>query len=253
MLAGLRKYLLPGALCLLAFIVIQFPAGSAFALFAPAGVGAFGVEGTLWQGRARIISVGGMQLRNTEWDIDVLRLLTGRLGGDVSSRWGGGFIDAHAYVSLFGNIALRDVRASFDIAPLSRLFGTPQIAGLATVNFSEVDIADNWPQRLVGDGEIRGLASPLMGQGDARVIGNIGFEFDTATETDVDTITGRLRDTGGPLELGGTLVLKPPGQYELKTRVRARDEAPAALRRNLRFLGEPEADGKHIFQLAGSV
>jgi len=250
---GLRRYVVLGAAGFIVFLIATFPASTAFVLFAPDGAGAFGIEGTIWRGKARLISLQGQQFRNTEWDVAALRLLTGRFGGDFKTRWAGGFIEGTGGISLTGTISLQNLRGSFDIAPVSRAFGTPQIGGIANVRFSEVEIVDNWPRRLVGDGELRNLSSPLMGRGEAQMIGNVGFAFDTGTETDRDTITGRLRDTGGPLELNGTLLLTPPGNYELKSRVKPRPDAPAALRRNLQFLGAPEPDGTHLFQLAGSV
>jgi hypothetical protein len=92
-----------------------------------------------------------------------------------------------------------------------------------------------------------------MGAGAADIIGNITLDFDTATETDGEAITGKLTDSGGPLELRGNLLLRPPGSYTLKVRLKARPEAPEALRKNLEFLGSPEADGMRVFQLAGSI
>jgi len=248
-----RQLAVAGTAALLVFMLSQFPAATAFAWFAPAGSGGFGFQGTIWNGSARLISVGGQQLRNTRWELSVWRLFTGRLAGDIETRWAGGFIEGWASVSVTGAIDMREVRGSFDIAPLSPLLGLPQAGGIATLDLSEVAVRDSWPQRLIGTGEVRNLSSPLMGSGEAQVIGDIGISFDTATETDADTITGLLNDTGGPLELSGTLLLTPPGNYELRSRVRARRGAPEALRRNLNFLGAPEPDGTHIFQIAGSI
>ncbi len=248
-----KRLLLIGLSCLILFLVLRFPASTAFAWFAPANVNGFGISGTIWGGEARLISVAGLQLRNTEWQVAPWRLLTGQLGGRFRSRWGGGFIEANGGIRLSGTISLTEVRGSFDIAPLNSVFGIPNIGGIATVDLSEVVIRENWPQRLVGRGELRSLSSPLMGSGAAQFIGDIGFQFNTNTETDRDTVTGQLQDTGGPLQLNGTLKLTPPHNYDLKTRLRARQEAPESLRRNLQFLGAPEADGTHVFQLAGSL
>lgn len=247
------RLLTTGLLCLLLFMVVRFPAEKAFAWFAPAEVGGFGISGTIWKGEARVISVAGLQLRNTEWDIAAWRLLTGKLSGPFRSRWGGGFIEADGGISLTGTISLSDVRGSFDIAPLTSVLGVPDLGGIANLEFTEVVIRDNWPQRLVGRGELRSLSSPLMGRGDAQFIGNVGFVFNTSKETDLDTVTGQLQDTGGPLQLNGTLVLTQPRNYELKTRIKARPSAPDSLRNNLAFLGAPEADGTRVFQLAGSM
>lgn len=247
------RLLIIGLLCLLLFTVIRFPASTAFAWFTPQSAGVFGVSGTLWSGEARLISVAGLQLRNTEWNVSVWRLLTGEIGGRFRSRWSGGFIEVDGGISLSGTISLSDLRGSFDIAPLNNVLGMPDIGGIASVELSEVVIRDGWPQRLVGRGELRSLSSPMMGSGSEQFIGDVGFLFNTNTETDLNTVTGQLQDTGGPLQLNGTLILTPPRNYDLKTRVRARPEAPESLRRNLQFLGSPEADGTHVFQLAGSL
>lgn len=248
-----RTLLTTGLSALVLFFLSQFPASSAVGWFAPAEMGAFGVSGTVWNGKARLISVGGLQFRNSEWNLSLPGLLIGRLGADFSSRWEGGFIEGYGAVTLTGVIRLEDMHGSFDIAALQGLLGTPEIGGIANVRFSKAVIRDNWPHLLVGEGELRSLSSPLMGSGGAQFIGDISFTFDTATETDTGTITGRLEDTGGPLLLSGTLILTPPSNYALKTKVGARNNAPESLRRNLEFLGAADADGTRLFELAGSL
>ena len=240
-------------LVLLGFFVAQFPASTAFAWFAPAGMGAFGVSGTLWRGNARLIRVGGLQLRNSEWDIVLSRLFTGQLAANFKSRWGNGFAEGYAAISGSGNLSVRELTASFNVGTLSALFDLPRMGGQVSVQINEVTLIDNWPRQFVGSGEIRGLSSPLMGAGDAQRIGDIRFEFNTETETNPDTITGKLSDSGGPLQLNGMLVLTPPGNYDVNVRVKARATAPATLHQNLQFLGAPEPDGTRIFQLAGSI
>jgi len=248
-----RRLTLVGILALCLFLVARFPAATAFAWFAPEGVGAFGVTGTVWQGQAKVISAGGMQLRNTQWELARWPLLVGHLGGELDTRWGGGFLNARGSVTRGGTIRLQDLRGSFDIGQLNAMLGLPGIGGTATLDLSELVLRDNWPVRAVGTGNLRNLTSALMGRGAAQLIGDIGFEFNSDTETAPDTVTGNLQDTGGPLQLNGSLILTPPSNYEIMTRVKARDNAAESLRRNLSFLGQPEPDGTRIFQLAGSV
>lgn len=248
-----RKVAGAGLILALLFAIRLFPAHVAFAMFAPDEVTGFGINGTVWQGSARIISAGGQQLRNTEWDLALTRLLIGRFGGDFKTRWGDGFLEGFGTVSMLGTISMADARASFSATSLESVLGIPRVGGQVSLQLEELQVKDNWPHRLVGKGEIRNFSSPLMGQGEADIIGNVSMDFDTGTETDVNAITGRLSDSGGPLELKGTILLQPPGSYTLKVRVKARDSAPEALKRNLEFLGNPESDGTRIFQLAGSI
>lgn len=241
------------AAAFLVFLIALLPARTVFALFMPDSVQGFGVEGSLWNGSARIINVGGQQLRNTEWDLEVSRLLLGQLGGDIKTRWGGGFAEGNASISLTGTVRFSDTQVGLNATTLKPLLGIPDIGGQVSLQIEELILVDTWPTALTGRGEIRNLSSPLMGNGAADLIGNVAIEFDTATETEPDTVTGRISDIGGPLEIRGTLILSAPGNYDLDTRVKARSTAPKSLRENLKFLGSPESDGSHIFKLAGSI
>jgi general secretion pathway protein N len=248
-----KKLITLGAACFCVFVLTMLPARFVFAVFMPDSVQGFGVEGSIWNGSARIINVAGQQLRNTEWDLALSRLALGQLGGDFKTRWGSGFAEGFGSISITGTIRLSDAMASFDVAMLNSLLGIPKIGGQISLQIQNLEVADNWPQQFSGSGEIRNLSSPLMGSGAADLIGNVAVEFDTATETDVQTITGQIHDTGGPLELKGTVLLTPPGNYDLSTRIKARADAPKALQENLKYLGSPESDGSYIFKLAGSI
>jgi hypothetical protein len=239
--------------CFIVFLLVFFPARAGFWLFAPAGVSGFGFAGTLWNGSSQIIRTENLQLRDTKWDLALLRLFLGQLAGDIETRWNGGFLEGFAALSVSGEVTLRDVRATLDASALQAAFNTPPMSGQLNVTVTKLDLRDRWPQYLVANGEISNLSSTMLGSGGDAMLGSFAVSFDTTTETEVGTVTGKITDTGGPLEVNGALLLTPPAEYSLKVRVKARDETSLALRRNLDFLGQPEADGTRIFQLAGSI
>jgi hypothetical protein len=242
-----------GIACFLIFVVALFPARVGFALLAPAEVSGFGINGSIWHGSARIINAGGMQLRNTEWNLALSRLLLGRFGGEFKTRWNNGFAEGFGTISLGGTLRLSETLASFDAAMLQPLLGTPSLGGQISLQLTKLELSDNWPHQLIGKSELRNLSSPLMGRGEAGLIGSLEVSFDTSTETESDTVTGKIRDIGGPIEATGTLLLIKPADYTLKARLKARPEAPAALQQNIEMLGSPEGDGTRIFQFAGSL
>jgi general secretion pathway protein N len=242
-----------GLTCFLILLIAMFPARAGFALFSPDSVDGFGISGSLWNGNAKIINIGGQQLRNTEWNIALSQLLLGRLGGDFKTHWNNGFAEGFGTISFAGTIRLSETRAGFDAAMLQSAVGTPAIAGQISLLISTLELNDNWPNQLIGRAEVLNLSSPLMGRGEAAQIGNFALEFDSTTESEAGILTGTISDTGGPLELNGSLLLAAPGSYTLKTRLKARPDAPEAMQNNLEFLGSPMADGKRIFELAGTL
>jgi hypothetical protein len=77
-----------------------------------------------------------------------------------------------------------------------------------------------------------------------------GFELDFAKAA---PMTGNLRDLDGPLSLQGVLQLSPSGAYELDGTVAARDASSSDLQQLLQMLGPPDAQGRHVFSLAGTL
>jgi hypothetical protein len=247
------KIIALGAACFLLFTIANFPARAAFRLFAPDSVSAFGVSGTLWNGSAKIINAGGQQLRNTEWDLALSQLLVARLGADLKTRWNGGFLEGFGAISAFGTVVLSESDASLNLGALGSMLKGPPIDGQVSVRIEQLELQDRWPVELIASAELRNLSSSMMGEGSAARMGDFGLSFDTTSEEDTEAITGKISDTGGPLEVSGTLLLTRPANYTLRVSVKARPEAPDMLRKNLEFLGSPEPDGTRIFQLAGSI
>ncbi|MGI9292208.1 MAG: type II secretion system protein N, partial [Gammaproteobacteria bacterium] len=212
----------------------------------------FGAEGTVWNGRVRIINAGGQQLRNTEWNIALSRMLIGQLGIDFKTRWSGGFAEGFAATGITGKLVFKNTMASMDIGMLSQMMNIPQLGGQASLNLSEAVIVNNWPSTLNGELEIRNLTSSLIGSGSAELLGNVAVSFDGVTDED-GSLNGMLRDTGGPLELNGTLSLSPPSNYVVDAGVKARPQAGKNLQNSLQFIGQRDPDGRYPFSLAGSL
>jgi general secretion pathway protein N len=248
-----KKLITIGIGLFFALLIWQLPARLIFVLLPASVAQGFHAEGTVWNGRVRIINVAGQQLRNTEWNLAISRLLLGQLAIDFKTRWGGGFAEGFASISATGKLRLSDTVAGMDTAMLSPILNIPQLGGQASLNIAELVLVDNWPQTLTGSLEIRNLASPLMGNGGADLIGNVAVTFAAGTDQEAGTLTGKLSDTGGPLQLDGTLLLTAPANYAVSARLQARPEAAKSLRDNLEFLGSPEADGNYVFELAGSL
>ncbi|WP_161966178.1 type II secretion system protein N [Steroidobacter cummioxidans] len=80
----------------------------------------------------------------------------------------------------------------------------------------------------------------------------IAIAFDPAASTS-EVLKGALSDAGdGPLEVTGTIQLKPDGSYLVETLVAARPDAPRDLLQTLEFLGPPDAQGRRPYTTEGT-
>jgi general secretion pathway protein N len=85
--------------------------------------------------------------------------------------------------------------------------------------------------------------------GRAFALGDFYATFTTADKI----IRGEIKDTGGPLDLTGTLTHDPDGRYGFSGELGVRDESNAELRQILGILGQPGTDGKWPLELTGSL
>jgi len=67
------------------------------------------------------------------------------------------------------------------------------------------------------------------------------------------TLTGDLSDIGGPLQVTGTLQLKPDRSYLIEGLIAPRPDAPSDVVNTLQFLGAADAQGRRPFSLAGTL
>ena len=249
-----KKYLLIGAgiASFVLFAIAFIPASVVTNRLADiARIG--GVEGSLWNGHVRSIDINGWQLQDTDWDLNPAALLLGRLSASVATHIAGSEINAHASISVSGNLSVRDLEASGPIAPLAGKFNLPVTGGRYQVQLSALDITDNWPTRLIGSAHVNGVPLNIMGNGAAGPTGNYSLAFDAETVPEDGRLSGALSDDGGPVEIEGSILLTPPVNYELQAKIRARPTAPVEIVQALNLAGPVGPDGRREISIAGTL
>ena len=102
---GRKASLILGCVVFMGTIVALAPAAVAYRWLAPAEVRLSGVDGTLWQGNARLGSVDTLGFQDLEWQLKPSRLLLGQLAATLSLKLGEGFLDGNVATGLTRQIA----------------------------------------------------------------------------------------------------------------------------------------------------
>jgi general secretion pathway protein N len=237
----------------LAFVLVWFPAGTAYVLFAPSELMLTGLQGTLWAGRAAAGSVGGLALRDINWDIHVLRLLIGRLSAEIKAQLSDGGFSGNVTITP-GRVALTGVRASTSLATLRAVLPVSGTRGRADVSLSRLELDDGRLVEVVGELDLAELEiTPLISTGPRRLvpIGNYTVQFLPSSGKGVNAT---FRDTGGPLEVTGTFLMDNARAYTLDGLIKARSDAPQELIDGLAVISEdPDAAGRRRLTLTGSL
>lgn len=231
------------------FAVVTFPASIVLSRLGATGISASGVSGTIWNGKAQVLQVQGTNVGTVEWNLHVLPLFTLHINADVKVSRVDGFASSALSVGPSGKVTLTGLTASL---PLSAI-NNPQLSGWAgqlNARLARLTLDQGWPI------EVDGTLDALDVTGPARKPANVGsyrIVFDPATAS-AEMLQGAVTDAGnGPLQINGTVRLKPDRTYEVDALVGTRANTPQNLARTLEFLGPPDAQGRRQFSMAGSL
>lgn len=242
---GLRKSLLvtAGMVALFAGLVATFPARLALAWFAPPQVTAWGVEGTIWQGRIAELVLEGRTLGRLSWRTRAASVLTLAPTLDFDLNRADGFARGRARFSL---LADRQHFTSLEAALLLQSL-PPSIvpigtAGQARISLDQLALQDGWPVEIAGRASVAALDMP-------GVIMTLGpFEFQFAGPPGAPTAD--IRSLGGPLQVDGRIELPAPGRWRFAAELAPGENPPRELIDGLAFVGEDLGGGRRRLEMS---
>lgn len=231
----------------LLFALVTLPAATVLRYVHPSGVTLSGVSGTIWKGRAQAVRSGNLHVGSVEWDLDILTLLTGKLGADVKVTRSDGFAQASIAVS-GARVTMRSVNASLPLSALPPNVVRGGWTGTATLRLPQLALENSWPVALTGTIEVAALVGPAN-----RPAPLGGYKVVFPEGAAADGLKGALSDTGGPLAVNGTIDIRKDRSYLVTGLVATRPGAPSDMSRTLEILGEPDAQGRRQFTIEGSM
>lgn len=247
-----RILVLAGVLVFVVVLVTTAPARLAAPALQAAGASARGLDGTLWSGQARSLTLMGLRLDQPSWRLQPLRLLRGEVAASTEAVLPGGFVRGEVFWQAGGMAGARGLEGA---APLAWLVpGTASLAGNSQLSLrvTSLEIKDGWIRTAVGTLDLGQVTLPLPTLRGKLPPGGYSVSFDARDLDGQQPVVGVLRDLGGPLEVTGQLQLRPPRDYELAGQVKPRPDTPADLTGALRTLGPRTPEGGYGFSLAGS-
>lgn len=254
----MRKYIGYFVLGFLAYalsLLATVPAERVYAFAQPLlaekspGLGLYGLEGTLWDGRARSVSFNEYPLGTLQWKLSIPPLLLGRVSVDWQLQSESGYIAGHSGVSLSGAIVTEDAEGRLPVADAARhirLVPVP-LDGMLSLRIDRLALENG---KITGaDGVVMWHTAAVSGS-TPLVLGDLGIEFAT---DETGKIEGKISDKGGPLQISGTVTLTQDGQYHMAATLGAGPDAPPELRQSLSLMGRPDPKGRYKLNFSGKL
>lgn len=234
----------------LIFAVVTLPASIVTTWLGSSGIYAGGVSGTIWNGRAQVLQVQGTNIGSVEWKLHALSLFTAHANVDLKVTRVDGFAQTQLSVGPTGTMNFKALAASFPLGALPANVIPGGWAGTVNGRFSQLTLEKGWPTQVNGTLEVLDLTGPARKPAKA---GSYRILFDPAAST-AEVLKGAISDAGdGPLQVNGTIQLKPDRSYAVEALVAARPDAPRNLVQALEFLGPPDAQGRRQFNTEGTL
>jgi len=241
-----RGLFLVGTLAALAAVVALFPARVAYRLASPPHVAMSGLSGTAWNGTASELSTNGIYLRDVQWHLHPLSLLSGQPAFKVSGAPVTGFFDSEVAVSLDGtSVTLSDLKAALPLAMIEKAAGVPGLRGNASLQIERLELVGGRAAALDGVVNIANLVVPVV---DRATLG--GYRADFFTQG--DRIVASVEDTDGVIDLAGSFQLNPDRTYSFHGIVMSKPNTPDSVRERIERLPKTDRPGQYELPLEGS-
>lgn len=226
-----------GVLAVFAGLVATFPARLALAWFAPPAVQAWGVEGTIWRGRAEALLLHERDVGRLAWQAQPSRLLALQPAWDLELRPPGGHASGRVAFSIFGRRqTVSDLEASLDLATLPPAIVPEGVVGEAHISIQRLVLRQGWPEAIAG----RAATGALILPGVIMAVGPFEFLF----PGQADPVRAEIRSVGGPLEVDGRVELRERGQWHFSAELAPGENPPRELVEGLAYVGEDIGNGR---------
>lgn len=212
----------------------------------------YGAQGTIWSGRASLVSLDGINIVTPSWSLNPLYLLIGRAKAHLTFSYleGRGFTDVS--VSLGQNVSLRGFEFTVPADQLTQHFasGFVGLEGDLNVQIDGLDyqIGEAFIKNTSGyvGWQKSGVAYPLSGG-----FGNISINL--SQDKDSGVLQAEVSNQGGEVSVDGRASLDSSLAYSVDTVLKPNSSISEALSETLAAAIPKNADGTFQFKQNGKL
>lgn len=246
-----KKYYISIAIvAYLLFLVATIPASPVTNLISDnSPVNIKGVSGTLWQGKAYMVSINNNQLLNTEWSFFTWKLLLGRLAIDVNTEYQGSKISTELGSSFLGRFFINDLTATLPANEVAKLANIPlaQLSGSISFNIEHAQ----WKQGELPEasGEINWKEASVT-VADTVSLGQVSILLN---ETQQNLLNADINNKGGDIIISGNAELVPEANYAINLKLTPTATASNNIKQSLSLFATKQANGEFLLKNTGSL
>ncbi len=209
-----------------------------------------GISGSLWNGKAYIISINNkVELNNTKWSFSLWKTLIGKISININSQYLDNDISAEVGTSFLGTYFVNNLKAKISAQEAAQLVDIPlvQLSGLISFNIDHAQ----WKQ-----GELP-LATGVINWKNAKVtvadtasLGNVSI---TLSESEQQLLNADIKNQGGDIKVSGTAELVPEANYAVSIKLLPASSASDNIKQSLGLFAKKQSNGEYLLNYSGPL
>lgn len=246
MIRSRRGLVLAGVATFVLGIIVSLPARVVYRWAVPPEILVSGIDGTVWRGTAREVSVDGVYLKNLSWVAKPWHIVTGKLTFGVSATPISGFLESDVSAGFGGSVTFTSLSGSVPLQQISESATNYEVRGDASLNFERIELINGLPVAADGELQVANLFVALLG---SESLGGYKAEFFTQN----NGVTASVEDTDGIIDLAGSLQINSDRSFQFLGQAAAKPETPASFRQMLTLASPANERGQHELRLEGTL
>ena len=244
-----RYYFLTAIISYLVLLVATVPAKPVIDLISSnSPLIIHGISGTLWNGKAYIISADNIQLKKTRWSFNAWKLFIGKIAIDIDTHFLNNRITAEVGTSFSGRYFANELSAKLpakEVAPLANI-PLAQLDGMISINITYAQ----WKQGELpmAEGEIK-WSDATVTIADTASLGDVLI---TLSESE-QRLDAEIKNQGGDIKISGRAELIPEKNYNVDIRLSPTATASNNIRQSLGFFAQKQPNGEYLLKRSGSL
>lgn len=248
----LRSLIVLFVIALLVGVIVKVPV----ALFVKEGrlgnAMVYGLEGTIWSGRATLVRIDQHDIASPSWDVKPWYLLLGQLKAAVDFAYLDGRGAGDVSISLGQTVNLSDFEYQVAADQFTQRFasGFVGLEGDVTLQIDNVDYQIGEPFAEAASGYLgwskSGVAYPVSG-----AFGNISAVISQDEASGL--LQAQLSNKGGEVSLGGTGSLGANLDYTVDVTIKPNDSLSDTLRTTIETAIPAQPNGQYVFNQRGNL
>jgi general secretion pathway protein N len=209
-----------------------------------------GVSGTLWSGKAYLITAqNNIKIEKSEWSFNLWKLFLGRVAVDFNAIFLDNEITTEVGTSFLGRFFVNNLSTKIAAEDVAQLANIPLVQ-LSGIFLLEIESAQ-WKQGELpkASGEIRWTGATVT-VADTASLGNVTILL---SESEQDLLTADIKNQGGDIKINGTAELVPEADYAVDIKLLPTASANDNIKQSLGMIAQKQGNGEYSLKKSGSL